>query len=159
MALYSRTISHESRAADYIQALLLSYPPERQAQGITVKELLRDYPNQLKSDISVLAALDLLTEERKVVREKSTGHAHPYDSIRIYPQTYKEGYKSWTIEVLVRSLEDETFNAYGYFRKPHSAFTGLPFECSFDTQGEKHPTPLAALRAGIDFAKKKIDSE
>jgi hypothetical protein len=33
----------------------------------------------------------------------------------------------------------------------------LPFECSFDTYGERHLTEDAALRAGIGFARKKID--
>jgi hypothetical protein len=85
MAHYSRNISHQARATDEVDALLLAYPPIRKLEGITIKELLRDHPGRLKSDISVIAAVDLLTEEGKVRREKSTGHQHPYDSIRIYP--------------------------------------------------------------------------
>jgi hypothetical protein len=34
---------------------------------------------------SVIAAVDLLAEEGKVIREKSGGHLNPYDGIRIYP--------------------------------------------------------------------------
>ena len=85
MAYYSRTISHQARATDEVHAVLLAYPPTRQAEGITVKNLLWDHPARLKSDIAVIAALDLLTEEGKVMRVKSTGHPHPYDSIRIFP--------------------------------------------------------------------------
>jgi hypothetical protein len=85
MAHYSREIPHQSRAADQVLALLLAYPHARRVgEGITVRELLRDHPEQLKSAASVIAALDLLTEEGQVIREKSKGHAHPYDSIRIY---------------------------------------------------------------------------
>jgi hypothetical protein len=85
MAYYSRSISHQDRATDEVHALLLAYPTIRQLEGITVKELLWDHPDRLKCDISVIAAVDLLTEEGKVNRVKSTGHPHPYDSIRIYP--------------------------------------------------------------------------
>ena len=85
MAHYSRNISYQARATEEVHALLLAYPPIRQLEGITVKELLCDHPDHLKSDIGVIAAADLLTEEGKVRREKSTGHQHPYDSIRIYP--------------------------------------------------------------------------
>jgi len=128
MAHYSRNIAHESRAADQVLAKLLSYPLKRQVQGVTVKKLLRDHPDQLKSDISVIAALDLLTEEGKVIREKSTGHAHPYDSIRLYPVAHQELYKDYGIEVRLRPFEDGTFNAHGFIRTANSAFTGLPFE-------------------------------
>ena len=85
MAHYSRLISHQARATDQVHALLLDYPVIRQLEGITVKELLRDHPEQLKSAVAVIAAVDLLIEEGKVIREKSTGHAHPFDSIRVYP--------------------------------------------------------------------------
>jgi hypothetical protein len=159
MAHYSRSISHQSLAADEVQALLFSYPIGRQAIGITIKELLRDYPERLKSDISVIAAVDLLTEEGKVLRQKSTGHAHPYDSIRIFPQPHMELYKECGIEVRVRLQKDRTFDAYGFIRKAHPFFNGIPFERSFNTQEEKHPTADAALIAGIGRARKMIDDE
>jgi hypothetical protein len=85
MAYYSRDISHQARAADQIEALLLAYPYDRRLAGITVKELMRDHPDRLKSAVSVIAAIDLLTEEEKVVREKSTGHPNFLDSIKVYP--------------------------------------------------------------------------
>jgi hypothetical protein len=85
MAHYSRNISHQARAADQIQALLLAYPYTRQLEGITVKELMRDHADRLKSVVGVIAAIDLLTEEEKVIREKSTGHQNFLDSIRVYP--------------------------------------------------------------------------
>ncbi len=85
MAYYSRKISHQSRATDQVHSVLSAYPLQRQLDGITVKELLCEHPERLKSDIGVIAAVDLLTEEGKVRREKSTGHAHPYDSIRVFP--------------------------------------------------------------------------
>jgi hypothetical protein len=85
MAYYSRDISYQARATDQVESVLRTYPFDRQLHGITVKELLWEHSDRLKSDIAVIAAVDLLTEEGKVRREKSTGHAHPYDSIRIFP--------------------------------------------------------------------------
>jgi hypothetical protein len=67
-----------------------------------------------------------------------------------------ESYRDYFIEVRVRPLEDCTFTSDGFVRKPNPAFTGLPIETSFDTK-ERHPTEDSARRAGIAFAKKKID--
>jgi hypothetical protein len=70
--------------------MLLSYSQARRVGGITVTELLKDHPEELRSDISVIAAVDLLAEEGKVMRETSTDHPHSYDSLRIFPLTLKE---------------------------------------------------------------------
>jgi hypothetical protein len=73
---------------------------------------------------------------------------------------YRNSYKGYGIEVFVRTLDDGRFNAYGVIRhviKPFPPCNDLPFECSFDTHGERHPTEDSALRAGIGFAQKKID--
>jgi hypothetical protein len=85
MAHYTRSTPHQARASDQVQALLSAYPSARQEYGITVKEFLWEHPDQLKCAASVIAAIDLLTEEGKVIREKSIGHQHPFDGIRIFP--------------------------------------------------------------------------
>ena len=68
-----------------------------------------------------------------------------------------EPYRDYFIEVRVRPLEDCTFTSGGFITKPHPAFTGLPFETSFETT-ERHPTEAAARQSGMGFAKKKIDA-
>jgi hypothetical protein len=153
---YSRLIAPQSRATDEVHALLLSYSRLHQMEGITLRELLTDYSEQLKSTDTVIAAVNLLAEESKVVYKKSRGHSDPRNSIRIYPQPFTEPYHGYAIEVLVRRLEDGAFNAYGVIRKAHSALTGLPFECPFDTHGERHASAVSALEAGIGFAKRTI---
>ena len=85
MALYSRSRPEQARAADEIEALLLAYPYIRQVEGITVWELMRDHPNRLKSAIGVLAAIGLLTEERRVRREMFPGQQNCLEMIRVYP--------------------------------------------------------------------------
>lgn len=75
-------------------------------------------------------------------------------------ESYQEQYGWYAIQVFVRPLEDGTFNAHGWIRhaiRNPMVSNDLPFECSFDTYGERHPTEDAALRAGIGFARKKID--
>jgi hypothetical protein len=66
-------------------ALLLNYPFERRAEGITVKELMRDYPDRLKCASSVMAAIYLLEEERQIILERSYGHENCLDCLRAYP--------------------------------------------------------------------------
>jgi len=90
MAAYSRLLSWEARATDEVLALLINYSAERRVQGITVKELVRDYPNRLKDYRSVIAAVDLLSDEGRVLVERSSGHNHALDSIRIYPRVDQE---------------------------------------------------------------------
>jgi hypothetical protein len=80
MALYSRSLAHQSRATNEIHNLLQAYP-----DGVTVRKLMQDNEERLKSPDSVLAAIDLLVEEGKAKREQSTGHDHYLDSIKVYP--------------------------------------------------------------------------
>jgi hypothetical protein len=73
---------------------------------------------------------------------------------------YNNTYKGYGIEVFLRDLGDGKFNAYGIIRhvvRPFPPANDLPFTCMFDTDGERHPSKDAAIRAGIGFAKKKID--
>jgi hypothetical protein len=74
---------------------------------------------------------------------------------------YREFYGKWYgVEVSVRALEGGSFNAFGTIRhviKPPHVASDLPFECPFDTYGERHSTPDGALRAGIGFARRLID--
>src|SRR5882724_6093453 len=59
MALYSRSVPHESRAADDVQRTVQRYP-----DGVTFEELMRDNPQKDRS--SILAAIELLIEEGKI---------------------------------------------------------------------------------------------
>ena len=68
-------------------ALLLNYSAERTLSGITVKELMRDYPEHLGHVPSVLAAIYLLEEEHQILADRSRGHENYLDSIRVYPPT------------------------------------------------------------------------
>jgi hypothetical protein len=80
MALYSRAVAHESRAADEIYGFISAY-----YAGVTVRKLMSDHPDRLKDSNSVLAAIDLLTEEGKIGRQISPGQDHSLDSIRVWP--------------------------------------------------------------------------
>jgi len=82
MALYSRLIADQSHTTDVVYALILHYPA-----GVTVKTLMQENAEFLKNPNSVLAAIGLLSQEEKIREEKSTGHAHHLDSIRVYPIT------------------------------------------------------------------------
>ncbi len=70
-----------------------------------------------------------------------------------------ESYRRWAIELIIWTSKDGTFMSEG-FRMPNPAGAGLPIEESFDISetGEGHPTEDAAIKAGMGFAKKKIDS-
>jgi hypothetical protein len=80
MALYSRSLAHQSRATNEIHNLLQAYP-----DGVTVRKLMQDNDERLKDPRPVLAAIELLIEEGKAKQEKSTGHEHYLDSITVYP--------------------------------------------------------------------------
>lgn len=67
-----------------------------------------------------------------------------------------ESYKGCSIEIIVRPLEDRTFTAYGYIRRPDAVGMGDPYETSFQT-GESHPDESTAIIDGLNFAKNKID--
>jgi len=76
-------------------------------------------------------------------------------------ESYQEFYGKWYhVEVFVRALQDGAYNAFGTIRhaiRPPYVKSDLPFECPFDTYGERHSTSDAALRAGIGFARRVID--
>lgn len=80
MALYSRLIPHQKRAADQIHSMILRYP-----DGVTVRTLMKDNSEFLKDPNSVLAAIDLLVKEGKIREERSTGHEHHLDSVKVFP--------------------------------------------------------------------------
>lgn len=84
MALYSRDVSHEARATDAVHTFILRYP-----NGVTLRQLMNDNSNSLKDANSVIAAIDLLQEEKKIRVEKSVGHAHHHDSIKVCPLIIK----------------------------------------------------------------------
>jgi hypothetical protein len=85
MALYSRFIASQARAADQVTAALINYPLERRIEGITVGDLGRDYPKHFGNAGSVTAALDLLCEEGKLQEERTGGHSDVRDVIKVYP--------------------------------------------------------------------------
>lgn len=64
-----------------------------------------------------------------------------------------ESYKGYVIKVVAIPLRDRAFTAHGSILK-HRGFAtdDTPFET-----GERHPTDESALRAGMGWAKKKID--
>lgn len=78
MSGYSRSIPQQSRAADQICVFVQTYP-----DGVTIRRLMADNAEYLKDANSVLAAVDLLVEEGKVIRETHPGQEHYLDSIRI----------------------------------------------------------------------------
>jgi hypothetical protein len=80
MAHYSRSIAHQSRAADTVYSLIRPY-----SFGVTVRQLMSEHSDRLKDANSVLAAIDLLAEEGKVLREKSFPKPHYLDAIKVYP--------------------------------------------------------------------------
>lgn len=61
MALYSRDLPQESRAADKVYALISTH-----ADGVTFYDLMHDHHDQICDNSSVLAAIGLLREEGKV---------------------------------------------------------------------------------------------
>src|ERR1700761_6438139 len=79
MALYSRSIPHQSRAADEIQKLVRQY-----SQGVTVNELMRSNPDRLKDASSVLAAIELLIEEGKLKSNEPWGGKGFLDEVKLY---------------------------------------------------------------------------
>jgi hypothetical protein len=78
MAHYSRNVAHESRATDEVYSLIQGYP-----NGVTLNQLMSDNPDRLKDVRSVLAAIDLLTEEGKVRREVTPGKQDWRDGITV----------------------------------------------------------------------------
>jgi hypothetical protein len=64
-----------------------------------------------------------------------------------------ESYNGYVIKVIAMPLRDGVFTAYGSILKRRGLSTDdTPFQT-----GERHATKDAALRAGIGWAKKKID--
>jgi hypothetical protein len=84
MGQYSRHIQHESEFSDLVDVLVTKHP-----KGITVGQLMRLYPDQLKAYSAILPALELLAEKGKIKVEKSGGHDDPLDVYKAYPMTGK----------------------------------------------------------------------
>ena len=84
----------------------------------------------------------------------------PWGIVHPLKKKTTESYRGWAIELIIWISKDGTFMSEGFIRMPNRAGTGLPIEESFDTSetGGEHPTEDAAIKAGISFAKKKIDS-
>lgn len=79
MALYSRLLPDQARATNLVHTLLEAY------REVTVGQLMRDNNEFLKDTSSVLAAIDLLQEEKKVRLEKFYVHPDKYlDGIKVY---------------------------------------------------------------------------
>lgn len=79
MALYSRSIPHQSRAADEVQNIV-----QRYSQGVTFKELMRGNPHRLKDESSVLAAIELLIEEGKLKTDTPWSGKGFLDAVKLY---------------------------------------------------------------------------
>lgn len=90
MALYSRLVPSQARTTDQVLALLMNYPAERRVLGVTVGDVMRDHSDRLTNPSSVLAAVDLLSEEGIVSVEKHTGLNDYRDATRIYLQLMRE---------------------------------------------------------------------
>jgi predicted ATPase len=79
MALYSRSVPHESRAADEVQNVVQRYP-----QGVTFEDLMRGNPHRLKDRNSVLAAIELLIEEGKLKTDMPWSGKGFLDDVKLY---------------------------------------------------------------------------
>jgi hypothetical protein len=68
----------------------------------------------------------------------------------------EEDYRGYKIDVVAKRLNGGHFAAHGTIRKLRSVPPAVPFETTFAIT-DTHPTEDLALRAGIGFAKRKID--
>jgi hypothetical protein len=76
-------------------------------------------------------------------------------------ESCQELYGWYAIQVFARPLSDAAFEMHGTIRHPvknPQVQEDLPYEYPFDTRGQKYPSADAALRAGLVFARKKIDA-
>ncbi len=77
-------------------------------------------------------------------------------------QSYQEFYGpfSYALQVFVQPLDGGTFAAHGFIRhaiRNPSVTSDLPYEWPFRVEGEGFLSADAALKAGISFARKKVD--
>jgi hypothetical protein len=84
MSGFLRSLPQDARATDLVEALLRSYPPERQLAGITVQDLLHDHQDQITDASSVIAAMDLLADEGNIRLGRSNSRTDVFASIRAY---------------------------------------------------------------------------
>lgn len=61
MALYSRSVAHQSRGADYVFALICGYE-----NGVSLKQLMHDHPERLRDAGAVWCCIQLLLEEGRI---------------------------------------------------------------------------------------------
>lgn len=73
----------------------------------------------------------------------------------IHVADHRGEYRGWVIQV-IPYVRDGGFGARGYRRNSVASVSGLPVQISFDTQ-QPQPTEQAAIEAGFDWAKRKID--
>ncbi|HXB22241.1 MAG TPA: AAA family ATPase [Candidatus Solibacter sp.] len=105
MADYSRSVSHHSRAADKIQAIVQRYP-----EGVTFEELMRDKQECLKDRNSVLAAIRLLIEEGKIQSERPWSGEGFLDDVKLYVPVPSVG--------VIRSIRIENLLSFGADNPP-----------------------------------------
>lgn len=79
MALFSRHVPQESRAADKVYELISGHP-----DGVTFKELILIYQDQLKNRDSVWAAIDLLREEGNLTSNEPWQGEGYLESVKLY---------------------------------------------------------------------------
>jgi hypothetical protein len=84
MSFFSRNVDSDDRATHAVHIALLSYSPALQIAGISVADLLRDHKERLPDVDSILAAIDLLAEEGKIIRDTS-GKGDLYERTRVFP--------------------------------------------------------------------------
>ena len=79
MALYSRDSPQESRAADKVLVLISGHP-----NGVTFIDLIHRHRDEISDWSSVLAAIDLLREEGKVITDEPWQGRGYLETVRLY---------------------------------------------------------------------------
>src|SRR5689334_1605405 len=100
MALYSRSVPHESRAADEVQNAVQRYP-----QGVTFEDLMQGNPHRLQDRSSVLAAIELLIEEGKLKTDRPWSGKGLLDDVKLYVRIPAVG--------IVRSIQIQNLLSFG----------------------------------------------
>jgi len=144
MDRYSRDFPEQARAADQVMALLLNYTAERRIEGLTLNQLLCDYPNRLRFVPAVIAALYLLEDEGLIVLVKTRGHGNWLDSITIYPPT---GIDIPPSDVLLHHDERQSVRKYDnyedvvhikFYKTPEGKFFVWPFVGQVREHGDSY---------------------
>jgi predicted ATPase len=108
MANYSRSIPHQSRAADEVHDIVQRYP-----KGVTFEDLMRSNSKRFKDRNSVLAAIELLIEEGKITSEKPWGGKGFLDEVKLYvPSVRVRAFG------LIRSIRIQNLLSFGADTQP-----------------------------------------